>query len=58
MNGNKECHFLLKTTVKVRDKFKEYCQDKQGVTMTQGMNALMKTASKKNFPIRTKVRMG
>ncbi len=56
VNGKDKCHIIILTTRKTRQNFKTYCHE-QGVSVILGMNTLMRTASRKNFPIRTKMRM-
>ena len=52
----KECHLLIRSDEKIRERFKEYCHT-QNVSMTQGINALMECSAKQNFPIKTRMRM-
>jgi hypothetical protein len=54
--SNKECHLLIRSNERTRDRFKTYCHN-QNVSMTVAINALMETSAKKNFPIKTRMRM-
>ena len=40
-----QCHFLLKTDRKLRDRFKSYAAS-NGVSMTTAINVLMRSAAK------------
>ena len=51
-----EKFLIVKTKEKTKSNFKQYCR-KQGFSMAQGLNALMECSARKNFKIKTRMRM-
>ena len=47
---------IVKTKEVIKSNFKKYCRG-QGYSMQQGLNYLMETSARKNFPIKTRMRM-
>jgi len=55
-NGKGKCFMIIPTTLKTRKNFKVYAKG-QGCSMQLAANTLFTTAAKKNFRIRTRMRM-
>ncbi len=54
--SNKTKFLLIETKEKTKDRFKRYCK-RQGVSLKLGLNTLMETCVRRNFPIKTRMKM-